>query len=54
MLSTMQDAPLTVNAIFRHGARIHAGSEVVTFHGSSAQHVTFAQVAARAAQLAAA
>jgi fatty-acyl-CoA synthase len=54
MFSTMQDYPLTVQAIFEHGARVFAGSEVVTFDGVGSRHVRFAEVARRARQLAAA
>src|SRR5580704_2826277 len=53
MLGTMQDFPLTVKFLFDHGARIHAQSKVHTFLGDSSRCATFAQVAARAAQLAA-
>ena len=31
MQSTMQDFPLTVGMIFRHGRTVHRASEVVTF-----------------------
>jgi fatty-acyl-CoA synthase len=54
MLSTMQDYPLTVRAIFEHGATVFADSEVVTFDGVRGRHVRFAEVARRARQLAAA
>jgi fatty-acyl-CoA synthase len=54
MLSTMQDYPLTVRAIFEHGERVHADSKVVTFDGVNTNHVSFAQVAQRARRLAAA
>ena len=33
MLSTMQDFPLSVQMILRHGRRVHAGSECVTLDG---------------------
>jgi hypothetical protein len=32
MLGTMQDFPLTLTMLFRHGARIHAKSQVVSYH----------------------
>ncbi|MDQ3135715.1 MAG: long-chain fatty acid--CoA ligase [Acidobacteriota bacterium] len=54
MQSTMQDRPLTINAILRHGARVYAGSEVVTWTGESARRATFAETSARAEKLAAA
>jgi len=55
MQSTMQDSyPLTVNALFEHGASVFADKEVVTFDGKATRRATFAQVARRARQLAAA
>ncbi len=54
--STMQDAPLNIAQIFRHGRTVHADSEIVTYQGpdSPFQTATFAEVADRADQLAAA
>ena len=46
MQSTMMDFPLTVGAILRHGARVYADSEVVTFEGDRCRRKTFAEVAA--------
>ena len=55
MQSTMQDTyPLTVNALFEHGASVFSDSKVVTFDGTATQRTSFAQVAGRARQLAAA
>src|SRR5581483_4824086 len=55
MHSTMQDDyQLTVNALFEHGASVFADSEVITFDGVGTRRASFAQVAARARQLAAA
>jgi fatty-acyl-CoA synthase len=54
MLSTMQDFPLTITAIFRHGRSVFGDSEVVTFEGESCRRATFAQVAERADRLASA
>ena len=55
MLSTMQDFPLTVGMIFRHGRAVHgADSQVVTFEGDSCRHATFGEVADRVDRLAAA
>ena len=54
MLSTMQDFPLTITAIFRHGRSVFGESEVVTFEGESCRRATFAQVAERADRLASA
>jgi fatty-acyl-CoA synthase len=51
--STMQDFPLTVAAILRHGATVNAESEVVTFEGDASRRARFADVAARVARLAA-
>ena len=45
MQSTMQDFPLTVGMIFRHGRTVHRASEVVTFEGEASRHATFAEVA---------
>ena len=52
--STMQDYPLTLRPLMRHGRTVHAGSKVITFTGDGYQEATFAQVADRADQLAAA
>jgi len=54
MNSTMMDFPLTVASVVRHGARIHAQSEVVTFEGDHCRRASFAAVAERAEKLAAA
>jgi fatty-acyl-CoA synthase len=54
MQSTMQDFPLTVGMIFRHGRAVHGASEVVTFEGDDSRRASFAQVAARTDRLAAA
>ena len=52
MLSTMQDRPLTINAIFDHSRRVNAGSEVVTFMGDSSRRASYGEVADRAERLA--
>jgi fatty-acyl-CoA synthase len=54
MLSTMQDYPLTITSIFRHGRSVYGGSEVVTFEGESCRRASFAEVAERTDRLAAA
>jgi fatty-acyl-CoA synthase len=54
MQSTMQDFPLTITAIFRHGRSVYGGSEVVTFEGESSRRASFAEVAERTECLAAA
>ena len=50
--STMQDFPLTIGAIMRHGARVYGGSECVTWTGAGARRTTYAQVARNAGRLA--
>ncbi len=52
MQSTMQDFPLTVGMIFRHGRTVHHASEIVTFQGDGSKHTSFADVAERADRLA--
>ncbi|MBE1535927.1 long-chain fatty acid--CoA ligase [Actinomadura algeriensis] len=53
--STMQDFPLSVAAILRHGARVYGHSECVTWTGGGTpKRATFAEVAANAERLAAA
>jgi len=54
--STMQDVPLGIAQIFRHGRTVHAESEILTYQGpeSPLQTATFAEVGDRADQLAAA
>lgn len=54
MLSTMQDHPLTVGMVFRHGRAVHPDSEIATFEGDGTRSATFAEVADRAERLAAA
>src|SRR5882724_13000055 len=54
MLSTMQDRPLTIAALFAHGRTIHGSSEVVTCEGERVRRARFTEVAARAERLAAA
>ena len=53
-LSTMQDFPLTITAILRHGRRVYADSECVTWTDAGARRATFAEVADNADRLAAA
>ena len=56
MLSTMQDGPLLVGGILRHGEQVYGDSLVHTVVGPGGESVdaTFAEVAARAGQLASA
>jgi fatty-acyl-CoA synthase len=52
--STMQDFPINIAAILRHGQRVYADSRVVTCTAAGSRSATFAEVGARAEQLAAA
>lgn len=54
MRATMMHMPITTQLILRHGANIHAGSTVSTFDGEQFADMPFAQIADRAARLAAA
>jgi fatty-acyl-CoA synthase len=54
MLSTMQDGPLLISGILRHGQHVYGDSEVVTVQPTGHRRSTFAQVAERAEMLAAA
>jgi len=54
MKSTMQDAPLLVSDILRHGQQVHGDSSVVTVEAGGHRAATFAEVATRAEKLAAA
>ena len=49
--STMSEAPLTLNAILRHGRRVHAGSECVTFDGRGVRRAMYGEVADNADRL---
>lgn len=52
--STMQDAPMLVSDILRHGQRVYGDSVVTTVTGPNGEHVdaTFSEVAERAERLA--
>ncbi|MFE6774720.1 long-chain fatty acid--CoA ligase [Streptomyces sp. NPDC057702] len=53
MLSTMQDVPLTVSRILRHGSVVHGNSQVITWTGEGApERRTFAEIGERCARLA--
>ncbi|ORT57915.1 long-chain fatty acid--CoA ligase [Streptomyces sp. CB03238] len=53
MLSTMQDVPLTVTRILRHGMTIHGKSQITTWTGEAEPHRrSFAETGVRATQLA--
>jgi len=48
----MQDFPLTLTHILRHGALVHRRSQVLTYTGDAVRSATFAEVAERTARLA--
>jgi len=50
--STMQDFPLSIVAILRHGQSVYAQSECVTWTDTGARRASFAEVGANAARLA--
>src|SRR4051794_36366265 len=52
MLSTMQDFPLTIAHVLRHGQTVHGRSQVTTFEGESTRRASFTTVAERAERLA--
>lgn len=52
MLGTMQDGQLSIANLLRHGSRVHATAEVVTWTGTGSRRSTYAEVAREAAKLA--
>ncbi|HUX04173.1 MAG TPA: long-chain fatty acid--CoA ligase [Acidimicrobiales bacterium] len=54
MLSTMQDAPLLINGIVRHGEWLYANKKIMTVTPGGVEEATFYEVSKRAEQLAAA
>ncbi len=52
MLSTMQDFPLTITSILRHGTGVFGTAEVSTWTGDGARRRSYAEVGERAARLA--
>ena len=52
MRSTMQDAPLSITSILKHGTTVHHDSEVVTATADGMRSETYAELGARAAKLA--
>ena len=52
MRSTMQDFPLTIGSLMKHGTTVHADSEVVTATTDGTRSQTYAELGKRAAQLA--
>ncbi len=52
--STMQEFPLTISAIMRHGAFVYGASECVTWTGAGTRRASYEQVTENAARLASA
>ncbi|WP_205874396.1 long-chain fatty acid--CoA ligase [Mycobacterium camsae] len=52
MYSTMQEFPLTITAIMRHGCGVHGLREVITATGDGYRRTTYRELGAQAAQLA--
>src|SRR6516225_11926991 len=52
MDSTMQDFPLTITAIMRHGCGVHGARTVTTATGDGYRHTSYRELGQRAAQLA--
>ena len=52
MRSTMQEMPLTISSLMRHGVRVHADSEVVTATSAGSRQQSYAELGIRAARLA--
>ncbi|MFL6131956.1 MAG: AMP-binding protein, partial [Nocardioidaceae bacterium] len=52
MRSTMQDFPLTIGAILRHGVDVHGDGEVVTATDGSVRSQTYAELGVRVSRLA--
>jgi fatty-acyl-CoA synthase len=52
MLGTMQDGQLSIANLLRHGSRVHANAEVVTWTGDGSRRQTYAEIAREAAKLA--
>lgn len=52
MQSTMQDFPLTITAIMRHGCGVHGARTVATATGDGYRHTTYRELGRQAAQLA--
>jgi fatty-acyl-CoA synthase len=52
MYSTMQEFPLTITAIMRHGCGVHGLRTVITATGDGYRHSTYREVGQQAGQLA--
>ena len=50
--STMQEFPLTITAVLRHGERVYGGAECVTWTETGPRRATYAAIAANAGRLA--
>src|SRR5579862_1011372 len=52
MRSTMQDGPLLISGILRHGQTVYGESQVITVEAGGYRTATFTEVASRAERLA--
>ena len=52
MRSTMQDTPLSISRLLRHGMTVHGRSTIETWTGDGVRSATYAEVGRRCAQLA--
>ncbi|GAA4154381.1 long-chain fatty acid--CoA ligase [Actinomadura keratinilytica] len=52
MWSTMQDYPLTITSIMRHGTGVFGDAEVATWTGDGTRRITYARLGERVARLA--
>lgn len=52
MLSTMQDLPLSLARLLRHGTTVHSEAEVITWNGSESRRETYGELGKHAAKLA--
>jgi fatty-acyl-CoA synthase len=50
--ATMQDVPLSISRLLEHGSTVHGAASVATWTGDGARRETYAELGARAAQLA--
>jgi fatty-acyl-CoA synthase len=48
----MQDVPLTISSIMRHGTTVYGDSQIVTFDGERTRKASYAEIGARAGKLA--
>src|SRR5439155_24282915 len=48
----MQDFPLNISAVLRHGMRVYAGAECVTWSDTGPRRATYGTIAANAGRLA--